>query len=91
MLWRYQHDAHGNVHLGPMAEDFYAAFGLGTDPSHIAPSDKAGVALAAIQGLEATVRSVVAEKDRQIEAFQQRIEALEALLGKSSAEGSAQL
>jgi trimeric autotransporter adhesin len=38
-------------HLGPMAQDFRAAFGLGEDDKHITTADVSGVALAAIQGL----------------------------------------
>ena len=38
-------------HIGPMAQDFHAAFGLGQNPSAIATVDADGVALAAIQGL----------------------------------------
>ena len=34
-----------------MAQDFYAAFNVGTNERHIAPIDESGVALAAIQGL----------------------------------------
>jgi hypothetical protein len=37
--------------MGPMAQDFYTAFGLGKDDQHISPTDTAGVVLAAIQGL----------------------------------------
>jgi hypothetical protein len=50
-------------HVGPMAQDFHAAFGLGTDDKHIATVDAAGVALAAIQGLneKVEVRSQKAE------------------------------
>ncbi len=44
-------------HLGPMAQDFAAAFGLGVDDRHIFPLDAAGVALAAIQGLHGLVRA----------------------------------
>ena len=43
-------------HLGPMAQDFAAAFGLGADDRHIFTLDAAGVALAAIQGLHALVQ-----------------------------------
>jgi Chaperone of endosialidase len=42
-------------HLGPMAQDFAAAFGLGPDDRHIFPLDAAGVALAAIQALHGLV------------------------------------
>jgi Chaperone of endosialidase len=38
-------------HIGPMAQDFRAAFGLGADDKNITTSDVSGVALAAIQGL----------------------------------------
>ncbi len=38
-------------HLGPMAQDFYAAFGLGADETTIATVDKDGVALASIKAL----------------------------------------
>jgi hypothetical protein len=38
-------------HVGPMAQDFYAAFNVGADDKHIATIDESGVALAAIQGL----------------------------------------
>ena len=44
-------------HLGPMAQDFAAAFGLGADDRHIFPLDAAGVALAAIQGLHGLVQA----------------------------------
>jgi hypothetical protein len=46
-------------HMGPMAQDFHAAFGLGLDNRHIATVDADGVALAAIQGL---YRTVLAQK-----------------------------
>jgi trimeric autotransporter adhesin len=38
-------------HLGPVAEDFHAAFGLGESAERIQTGDADGVALAAIQGL----------------------------------------
>jgi len=44
-------------HLGPMAQDFAAAFGLGADDHHIFPVDASGVALAAIQGLHGLVQA----------------------------------
>ena len=47
--WSYKGEA--ARHLGPMAQDFAAAFGLGTDDRHIFTLDAAGIALAAIQGL----------------------------------------
>jgi hypothetical protein len=69
--WRYkiQRD---EIHVGPVAQDFYAAFGLGADNKHIATVDEAGIALAAIQGLH----RVVQEKEAQIQAQQHAIEDL---------------
>src|SRR5262249_27589143 len=48
--WNYKDDT-GSEHIGPMAQDFYAAFKVGPDDKHIATIDEGGVALAAIQGL----------------------------------------
>ena len=39
-----------------MAEDFHAAFGFGREEKHVSPSDTGGVALAAIQGLNAELQ-----------------------------------
>lgn len=72
-LWSYKADGAATRHLGPMAEDFHQAFGLGADEKHIAPGDQAGVALLALQGLN----QVVAEKDRLIAELAARVEALE--------------
>ena len=81
--WSYTADA-GVRHVGPMAEDFYRAFGVGSDDKHIAPGDQAGVALLAIQGLD----QVVAEKDRRIADLEGRVAALEGLLRELAAKGS---
>ncbi len=48
--WEYK-DARGEPHIGPMAQDFYAAFGLGGTETGISTIDTAGVALVAIQAL----------------------------------------
>ena len=50
--WRYRGEDNA-WHLGPVAEDFYAAFGLGDEEKYIGGVDADGVALAAIQGLAA--------------------------------------
>jgi hypothetical protein len=50
--WNYKTDRRTVRHVGPMAQDFHAAFGLdGGDDRHISVVDEGGVALAAIQGL----------------------------------------
>jgi hypothetical protein len=58
--------------LGPVAQDFHAAFGLGNNDRTIAVSNVAGVSLAAIQGLY----KIVQEKDAKIEAQEREISAL---------------
>ena len=63
-------------HMGPVAQDFYAAFGVGEDDTHISTIDADGVALAAIQGLY----QVVQEQASQIAALQAENAALEARL-----------
>jgi hypothetical protein len=53
-MWNFK-DLKDGRHMGPMAQDFYAAFGVGPDVKHIATVDADGVALAAIQGLNQKV------------------------------------
>jgi trimeric autotransporter adhesin len=69
--WSYKVDA-ATRHLGPMAQDFYAAFNLGTDDKHIAPVDEGGVALAAIQALNQKLN----EKDGEIQTLKQQNDSL---------------
>jgi hypothetical protein len=66
--WSFKADDTSARHIGPTAQDFHAAYGLGVDDKHIAPKDVAGVALAAIQGLN----EVVSEQDAQIKALEER-------------------
>jgi hypothetical protein len=75
--WKYKVEADGTQHLGPMAQDFHAAFGLnGTDDKHIATVDEEGVALAAIQGLNQKLN----DKDAEIQKLEERLEKLEQFL-----------
>ncbi len=50
--WSYVSER-GVRHVGPMAQDFYAAFGVGEDDRHITSIDEDGIALAAIKALRA--------------------------------------
>jgi hypothetical protein len=60
--WNYKTDSQGVQHIGPMAQDFQAAFGLdGADDKHISVVDEGGVALAAIQGLNQKLEEQKAE------------------------------
>jgi hypothetical protein len=75
--WHYKTDP-GVPHLGPVAQDFHAAFGVGSDDKHIATVDADGVALAAIQGLNRKVE----EKDARIAELERRLDKLERLLNR---------
>jgi trimeric autotransporter adhesin len=70
-------------HVGPMAQDFYAAFGLGDDDKLISTIDLDGVALAAIKALDRkdaeTGSELYALKERNI-ALHARVAELEARL-----------
>ena len=63
-----------------MAQDFYAAFNIGSDDKHISTVDEGGVALAAIQGLNEKLK----EKDAKIEAMEKRLADLEVLIKSST-------
>jgi hypothetical protein len=71
--WNYQSDPADVRHIGPMAQDFFAAFGVGADDRHIATVDQAGIALAAIQGLY----QVILEKEEQINRLHKAVESLQ--------------
>ena len=73
--WKFKTDP-ATPHLGPMAQDFYAAFGLGEDDRHINTMDEEGVALAAIQGLNQRLN----EKEGEIQTLKQQNDALGARL-----------
>ena len=79
--WNYKSDDPSIRHMGPMAQDFYAAFGLGADDEHIASLDANGVAMAAIQALYQQGQAQAARintLEQQNAALLQRLEALEA-------------
>ena len=89
--WEYKQTQAGAKHIGPMAQDFHAAFGLdGSDDTHISTVDEGGVALAAIQGLnqklEETQQTVAAKDDEiknlkeQNDLLAQRLNALEQMV-----------
>jgi hypothetical protein len=78
LKWRFMNEDAKIRHLGPMAQDFRAAFGLGTDDRTIATVDENGVALAAIQGLNRKLNEKDAKIDALIEELRaQRIEIAE--------------
>ena len=50
--WNYIAEGQQSRHLGPMAEDFYSAFHLGTSDKAIGIQDAVGVSLAAVKALD---------------------------------------
>jgi hypothetical protein len=55
--WNYKAQDAAIRHVGPTAQDYYAAFGLGEDPLRISTLDADGIALRAIQALVARARA----------------------------------
>ena len=74
--WSYASQDPGIRHMGPTAEDFHAAFGVGEDDRHIATVDEGGVALAAIKGLHAEntlLRARLARQAGEIAALRDEV------------------
>ena len=83
--WNYKVEGDAVDHIGPIAEEFHAAFGVGASAEQINMVDAAGVSLAAIQGLyerleekSDAVESLQAEKAE----LEDRLARLEALVEK---------
>ncbi|MDH6129218.1 hypothetical protein P3T39_006207 [Kitasatospora sp. GP82] len=62
--WRYLWEPEDVRHLGPMAQDWHAAFGFNQDDTTIPVVDGLGVALVCIQALHRRVEELTAEVDR---------------------------
>ena len=72
--WSYKNQS--TRHIGPMAEDFHALFGLGNNNKALAPRDLAGVTLLAVQGLHQEVE----KRDAQIEDLQRQVAELKSMV-----------
>jgi hypothetical protein len=72
--WSYKSDDPSVRHMGPMAQDLYAAFGLGGTDKAYSPVDAHGLAFAAIQGLYERLE----EQDARIEKLERENAALTA-------------
>lgn len=86
--WSYLTDDDKVRHVGPTAQDFHAAFGLGNDERTIGTIDADGIALAGVQALEARTSKQAAEVDSlkaENAALHARLDALEKRTGMSSA------
>jgi hypothetical protein len=70
--WNYKNQDSSIRHIGPMAQDFAVAFGVGESDKQISVVDANGVAFAAIQALY----EMIQEKDSQIDALRAELDAL---------------
>ena len=82
--WNYKAEDPSVRHLGPTAQDFHAAFGLGDSDKHIATVDIDGVNLLAIQALEARTRDLD-DVRAELDETRQRLAALETALARLEA------
>jgi trimeric autotransporter adhesin len=73
--WNYITEGDATRRMGPMAQDFYAAFRLGSDNKTIGTVDAHGVALAAIQGLNQKLVEQAKVKDAEIAQLKSRLTA----------------
>jgi hypothetical protein len=80
--WRYTNEDACIKHIGPVAQDFKSAFGLGDDDKTIGTVDADGVALAAIQGLNQKLEDRCHKSDMRV----QNLEAENAELKRQLAE-----
>jgi len=70
--WSYRSEDPRVRHVGPMAQDFYAAFRVGEDDRHITTIDEDGVALAAIKGLNAKTEREDTTRQMAIERLERQ-------------------
>jgi hypothetical protein len=80
--WNYKSQTNGVRHIGPMAQDFKAAFGVGETDTGITTVDADGVALAAIQGLNQKLQEELNRRDAENAELKQRLAALERIVLK---------
>jgi len=73
--WKYQakQGRPDEWFVGPTAEDFHAAFALGTDDTKINSGSAQGVALTAIKGLNQKLEDEIKAKDAEIAALKQEL------------------
>jgi hypothetical protein len=88
--WNYIAEGQQSRHLGPMAEDFYTAFQLGTTDKAIGIQDAVGVSLAAVKALDARTLELqqkaeeVEQLRSKVNTLEQRLAALEQLIQRQA-------
>jgi hypothetical protein len=94
--WNYISEGQQSRHLGPMAEDFYSAFRLGTSDKAIGVQDAVGVSLAAVKALDARTLELqqkteeVEQLRTKVNTLEQRLAALEALVQQNAKQDGGQ-
>jgi len=86
--WHYKSEPAEIQHIGPMAQDFKAAFGVGADDTHIFQIDADGVSFAAIQALAHKLDAVMASQrslERENAELRSHVQELEGRVGASRA------
>jgi len=79
--WNYK--GYADRHIGPMAQDFHAAFPLNPNDKLLNSADEAGITLAALQGLNQKVEekdAKIQEQSAEIADLKGRLEKLEQLV-----------
>ncbi len=69
--WNYREDKK-SLHLGPVAQDFYAIFGLGENNTTISTIDPSGIALVGVKALNEKIEA----QNKRIDDQQKQIDAL---------------
>jgi hypothetical protein len=87
--WNYKGNNQAE-HIGPTAQDFKAAFGVGADDKSISTIDPSGIALAAIKALNSKMQELNAktsqleDQAREITQLKAELDAIKAMLQKQS-------
>ncbi|HYC62136.1 MAG TPA: tail fiber domain-containing protein [Thermoanaerobaculia bacterium] len=79
--WNYIGEGSQVRHIGPMAEDFHAAFGLGADNTTIGVQDLAGIAIAAVKALDERTAELE-KKTAEVDQLRGRLLSLEERLSQ---------
>lgn len=75
--WNYISEGNNVRHMGPMAEDFYQQFKLGTGNTSIGVQDIAGVSIAAIKALDERTEELQ-KKTAEVEKLRTEVDDLRA-------------
>ena len=96
--WNYKNEDPSVRHIGPVAQDFYAIFGVGNSSTSISTIDPSGVALAGIQALDAKgerqdgqlaeLQKRLDGKTEEIRSLRERLARLESLLEHTASGGN---